>query len=313
MKQPLQIGRIGGGGAAWWHLSAYVHSQRVQTVQLAEPDEAIVQRLCGRFGIIKHVTVDYHDLLADPKISVVDICLPPPQQEQAIGEALAAGKHVLCEAPLAATVAGGEALIAASEAAGRQLLCVLWQRFIPAHQRVPQLLGADGIGTPCFGSISVETDEPVRDAVFHAADLLGQWLGAPRAVTAVWTAEPEAALLSLEVGGKALGQVTVLRRGEDQPPVAQRRLVGPQGSVLIRDNPEDELPLLVMQGGDSMSLRVKLPPDVREFAIIATIEHLLQCLMEDKPAAVTAQEALAALRVLLAAEEAAAKGCKVTL
>lgn len=313
MNKPLQIGRIGGGGDAWQHLSAYVHSQRVGAVQLAEGDEAVVQRLRQRFGIIKHVTADYHELLADPGIEVVDICLPPGQQEQAVQEALAAGKHVLCAAPFAATVAGGEAMIGAAETAAKRLLCVLWQRFIPAHMRLPQLLGDEGIGAPTFGGISVSTEQPVREAVFHAADLLAQWLGLPRSATAVWARDPEAALVSLELGEGALGQVTVLSKAEEQPAMAERRLVGPQGSLLVRDNSEDELPLLAMQGGDMMPIKVKLPPDVREFAIIAMIEHFLQCVVEDKPAAVTAEEALTALRVLLAAEEAAATGCKVGL
>lgn len=313
MKQPLQIGRIGGGGDAWQHLSAYVHSQRVGAVQLAEADQAVVLRLRQRFGIIKHVTADYHELLANTQIGIVDVCLPPEQQEQAVQEALAAGKHVLCEAPFAGTVAGGEAMIAAAEAAQKRLLCVLWQRFIPAHVRLPQLLGDDGIGGPTFGSITVGTDQPVREAVFHAADLLAHWIGEPKSATVVWPKEPEAALVSLELAEGALGQITVLHKAEDEPAMAERRLVGPKGSLLIRDNPEDELPLLAMQGGDMMAIRVKLPPDVREYATIAAIEHFLGCLIEDKPAAVTATEALTALQVLLAAEEAAATGCKVPL
>lgn len=313
MNRPLQIGRIGGGGDAWQHLSAYVHSQRVSAVQLAETDEAIIQRLRHRFGIIKRVTADYRELLSDPQITVVDICLPPQQQEQAVQEALAAGKHVVCAAPFAATIAGGEAMIAAAKAADRRLLCVLYQRLIPAHVRVPQLLGGDGVGAPLFGSITVTTNEPVREAVFHASDLLSHWVGEVHGVTAVWAKDPEAALISLELGERALAQITVLQKAEDQPPMAERRLVGPQGSLLIRDNPEDELPLLAMQGADTMPLKVKLPPDVREFAIIATIEHFLQCLMDNQPAPVTADDALAALRVLLAAEAAAATGSRVAL
>ena len=52
-----------------------------------------------RYGFEK-ATLDYHDILNDPEIDVVDICTPPYVHEEMILEALAAGKHVICEKPL---------------------------------------------------------------------------------------------------------------------------------------------------------------------------------------------------------------------
>ena len=324
----LKIGLIGGGGDAWPHLSAHVHSQRVRTVSLAEGDEATVARLRDRFGIIKRVTADYRELLADPEIAVVDLCLPPAEQEAAALEALAAGKHVLCSAPLTASIEGAEALIEAARAADRRLFCMLFQRFIPAHVRTRALLEEGGIGAPVFGSVSVQMPQESASPALaaercHALDTLQSFLGPVGRVSAMQGAAvegqpPTTELLSLEFQSGALGQITILAAGAERLTAertrsAERRLVGPEGTILIRDNPDDELPLVVLQGDGFFPVKLKAPPDVREYAIMAAMEHFLSCVQQGTPETVTAGEAVAALRVSLAADQALREGCAVTV
>ncbi|MEI6502441.1 MAG: Gfo/Idh/MocA family oxidoreductase [Armatimonadota bacterium] len=318
---PLKIGLIGGGGEAWPHLCAHVHSQRVRTVSLAESDEETVARLRDRFGIIKHVTADYRELLADPEIAVVDLCLPPTAQQAVALEALTAGKHVLCSGPPAVTVEAAEALVEAARAADRRLLCVLFQRFIPAHVRTQALLAEATIGDPVLGSVSVQRPLAEAGALaterFHALDTLQSYLGPVRRVSGLCGGAgegqpPTVELLSLEFDGGALGQISLLAAGAERAS-AERRLTGPEGSILIRDNPDDELPLVVLQGDGFFPIRLKAPPEVREFSIMAAMEHFLSCIEGGTQESVAVTEALAALRVSLAAERAVREGCTVTV
>ena len=64
-------------------------------------------------GIDRHS--DYHELLRNPRVQLVDICLPTDQHEKVTLEALAAGKHVLVEKPIAIETAAGERMVAAAK------------------------------------------------------------------------------------------------------------------------------------------------------------------------------------------------------
>ena len=78
----------------------------------------------GSFLDLSHLTTysDHRQLLADQSIDMVDLCLPTDQHEAVVLEALAAGKHVLVEKPIATDLAAAERMMAAARKAGRQLL-----------------------------------------------------------------------------------------------------------------------------------------------------------------------------------------------
>ncbi len=78
----------------------------------------------GSMMDLSHLTTcaDHRQLLADPTIDAVDICLPTDQHEAVVLEALAAGKHVLVEKPIATELSAAERMMTAAQKAGRQLL-----------------------------------------------------------------------------------------------------------------------------------------------------------------------------------------------
>ena len=65
---------------------------------------------------------DLEAMLADPQLDLIDICLPTASHAPAAIRALSAGKHVLCEKPIALTPADGIAMVDAAEKAGRMLM-----------------------------------------------------------------------------------------------------------------------------------------------------------------------------------------------
>ncbi len=99
--RPLRAGIIGTGGIATGaHIPSY---QKVEGVELYAACDIIKERaeaMAERFGI-PHVYTDYREMLADPRLDVVSICTPPFAHKDAAIAALEAGKHVLCEKPMA--------------------------------------------------------------------------------------------------------------------------------------------------------------------------------------------------------------------
>ena len=97
----VTIGLAGAGYAARLHCCGYsrVHGCRVDIRAVADPNRARAEKLAAEFGIPR-IEADFRDLLADPEIQIIDIVTPPCCHARMIEEALAFGKHVICEKPL---------------------------------------------------------------------------------------------------------------------------------------------------------------------------------------------------------------------
>ncbi|MBW3540020.1 MAG: Gfo/Idh/MocA family oxidoreductase [Planctomycetes bacterium] len=77
---------------------------------------------------------DYRDLLKDPQIELVDVCLPVELHEQVAVEALKAGKHVLVEKPIAVETRAADRMVRAAEKSGRLLMVGQVLPFFPEFQ-----------------------------------------------------------------------------------------------------------------------------------------------------------------------------------
>jgi predicted dehydrogenase len=98
--------------------------------------------------------VDWREALADAAVEAVTVCLPHHLHAEVGIAALGAGKHVLVEKPLAATLAEADAMITAATGAGMTLMVaenVLWS---PLHRRVAELVKAGAIGQPALVQVS---------------------------------------------------------------------------------------------------------------------------------------------------------------
>ena len=100
-KSEIGLGTIGAGRATELHMGGLQRYSgahvRYKTIAARRYEQVMAAQ--KRYGFEK-TTLDYHDILNDPEIDVADICTPPYVHEEMILEALAAGKHVICEKPL---------------------------------------------------------------------------------------------------------------------------------------------------------------------------------------------------------------------
>jgi predicted dehydrogenase len=122
---------------------------RVRMVAVCGRDVQKVTEAAGRLGWDEAVT-DWRVLVTRDDIDLIDVCTPGDSHAEIAIAALAAGKHVLCEKPLANTVAQAEAMVAAADAVrerGVRAMCGFSYRRVPAVSFMAQLVAAGRIGT----------------------------------------------------------------------------------------------------------------------------------------------------------------------
>ncbi|ALO99554.1 Oxidoreductase [Streptomyces hygroscopicus subsp. limoneus] len=155
-KPPLRVGMVG------YAFMGAAHSQGWRTVGhvFDLPRRPVLAALCGRDGAAarsaaeRHgwasVETDWRALVARDDIDLVDICTPGDSHAEIAVAALAAGKHVLCEKPLANTVAEAETMTrAAEEAYGRGQVAMVGfnYRRVPATAFARRLVADGRLGT----------------------------------------------------------------------------------------------------------------------------------------------------------------------
>ena len=215
---------LGAGFMGSTHARAYaaMPDADVAAVFAPSPDrgEPLAQEIGSRW------TTDLQALLADPSIEAVDICLPTPQHREVAEAALAAGKHVLLEKPIALSLEDAQALVQANEETDRIFMIAHVLRFWPEYVEIGRRVATGELGAPRSGFASRRQPFPAWSALFSRSDLTGgavidmmihdydalNWVfGAPRAATARGILNPLSGgfdqvqvLIDFETGASAL-------------------------------------------------------------------------------------------------------------
>ena len=123
-KPPLRIGLIGTGYMGKAHVFGYATAQRVLDLPLrpvlhtvADVTEALAAGAADSLGFGQW-TLDWRTMIDDPEIDVIHVTTPNALHKEMSLAAIAAGKHVHCEKPLATSVEDARAMTEAAEAAG---------------------------------------------------------------------------------------------------------------------------------------------------------------------------------------------------
>src|SRR5579871_4998598 len=119
MSEHLRCAIVGCGWVAPAHAAALSLTPGAKLVATCDHHRASAQRLGERFGA--DATDNYAELLSRDDVDIVCICLPQHLHYSATVDALQAGKHVLCEKPMAMTLQECDAMIEAATHADRQL------------------------------------------------------------------------------------------------------------------------------------------------------------------------------------------------
>jgi predicted dehydrogenase len=147
----VNIGVIGAGGIANnAHLPSYQNCPNANIVAIADIDETALHTTQKKFDVPNAFT-DYNDLLAMEDIDAVSVCTPNYVHKAPAIAAMRAGKHVLCEKPLAMNAAEGEEIVAVSKETGKQCMVGFVSRFGADAQTLKRFIDAGELGDIYYG------------------------------------------------------------------------------------------------------------------------------------------------------------------
>jgi len=206
----MRIGVVGLGFMGSTHLQGLAKVSQAQVVAVADKSEARLSGdlsdIAGNLGMqgLKmdfsgyRKYTEFEDMLADKEVDAVDICVPTFLHASMATKALAAGKHVLLEKPMALDGAACDALLAAAEKSGRILMVAQVLRFLPQYQCLVDLVKSGRLGrirsaifrrrtaVPTWGAWEFDRSKSgggVFDLLVHDVDMALLLFGAPGALS----------------------------------------------------------------------------------------------------------------------------------
>lgn len=145
MSEKLNVGIIGLGGIARTHIPGWIASEYTEITAGCDIDPKILPEWGGTYGVSK-LTTDPLELIEDPEIDIVDVCTPNMYHTEQVVAALDAGKHVICEKPLAPTPADIRKMIEARDRSGKLLMTAQHFRFRGVSQAVKEEIDQGALG-----------------------------------------------------------------------------------------------------------------------------------------------------------------------
>ena len=144
-QAPLAVGCIGTGTIFHRHAAGWAESGKAELVAISDPDAEAMNAQGDAHGIGRRYR-DPAELLADPRIDIVDICAPNGFHADYAIAALEAGKHVVCQKPLAPTSDEIRRIIAARDKAGKLVMTAQQYRFATASQALKAAAESGALG-----------------------------------------------------------------------------------------------------------------------------------------------------------------------
>jgi predicted dehydrogenase len=145
MTDKLNVGMIGLGGIANLHYGGWALAENAGVVAGSDINPAMLERWAEEYGV-ETLTTNPEELIENPDIDVIDICTPNQFHTDYAVAALEAGKHVLCEKPLAPTAAEIERMIAARDRSGKILMTGHHFRFSGTAQAIKKEIDKGALG-----------------------------------------------------------------------------------------------------------------------------------------------------------------------
>jgi UDP-N-acetylglucosamine 3-dehydrogenase len=330
----LAIGIVGLGRMGTYHLETWEHVEGADVVAVAEPDANLAHERIGRRPIAHFES--HRDLVSRSDIDAICITAPSAQHANIALDAIAAGKHVLVEKPIATTLEDGLRMTAAARAAGVKLMVGHVERFNPAVGKLKELIADGRIGRVFRAHATRVGPMPLRiqdagvaiDLATHDLDIMQFVLG--RDISRIYA---EGAQLSHPTQEDMIA--CLLRFGDDGPfglldvnwltPEKRREIsvIGEDGmltaSYLTQDVWFTESPTNKTTWDELARIRGDAEGAALRFALRrveplkAELEAFAACVRDDTAEPISAYDGCRALIAALAVRDSAANSRPVTL
>lgn len=346
-RQPLGIGVIGCGTIAnSAHLPAIRHlSDRLKLIAVADVREEQAARAAREFGAEAYYT-DYRQLLARPDIAIVDVCTPEFLHREQVVAAAQAGKHILCEKPMADSLEAADAMLAAAARAGVKFMVGHSRRFTRRYREVRAAIDSGAIGAvrlvrenerrprAMYSSLNLPSDywspsgkpwisaagftlgAPLTNAV-HETDLLRWFAGAEAESVQAESriSDPDGEVsdyisITIRFRNGAIGATEVVNRLPlSYPYYHQLEVFGDSGLIRATD---PTMVTLTDYRAEGLRQPINFATLLHiDDAYVAELRGLADAIVDDTPVPMPPGEARAALAIALAAVRSAAEGHEV--
>ncbi|MHB8674276.1 MAG: Gfo/Idh/MocA family protein [Candidatus Limnocylindrales bacterium] len=338
MTPRVGIGIVGAGRMGSIHARLIARSvPEARLAGIADLNLDAARRLAGEVGD-PPVFGSLDDLLAAPRLDAILIAISSNRHLEAIRAAAAAGRDILCEKPIALTMAETVAAIAAADAAHVRLQVGFMRRWDPDYARAKARLASGALGRPIlFKSLQFDAEPPpvsfadpavsggiMVDMGIHEFDL-ARWLmddevsevhayGSSVAQPMLATVgDVDSAVVNLRFACGTIGTVEMARTntyGED----VRTEVLATAGSVWVRHMPVSHG---AWSGGDAAGSFAAdgADPSVPRFEVgyAAQTRGFVLSILEDRPVDVPGSAGEAALAIALAADRSMREGRPVAL
>jgi len=337
--ETLTVGVIGAGDVAQAaHMPSLAKNPKVELVAVADVDMLAAKSAAERFDIPK-VVADYHEIVDDPSINVVDICVPHYLHYEITMNALNEGKHVILEKPIAITLEQADRMIETAHELGLWLLVDLNQRYLPIHQKVKEFIDDGTLGTAflvnamVMGDVLQLMNDPYSwkgtwdragggaflDTGTHVVDLLQYWFGVPTAVTAtlkrlITSQDNKAddnAAVTFEYNDDLVCNVVVSYTVGQEPWSEKKFICGTNGDISMTN--EAAVPMYLVQNGTARVVEVDHRADWWPWSHDLALRNFVEVILEGAEPLVTEEDARAALKTVLLAYQSAKEGKRVEI
>lgn len=325
----MRVGIVGAGTMGTVHAGSHQEAgHQVAAIYDLRPVAAAAN--AARVGAAVAPTFDA--LLSDPTIELIDICVPTPYHREYVEKAARAGKHVLCEKPLAPTLADARAMIEVCRETGVHFYVAHVLRFFPEYERARNLVLEGKVGEPGVirttrgGIFPTGWDDwyadynrsgtLTLDMIIHDFDWLRWTFGEVERVYAKslstrTTERLDYALVTLRFASGAIAHVegtwshSGFRYGYE--------VTGSKG-LLEFDSAKIQPVVVQRRAAEAGVTGVAVPESpLRESPYTTEIRHFGRCIKHGETPIVTAYDAYKAVEISLAALESARTGRPVNI
>lgn len=327
----MKVGIIGAGTMGTTHAKGWLATD-AELIGISAKNQASAQKLAQDCSTR---AFDSFEALLDA-VDIIDICVPTDLHKDMVLQAAAAGKHILCEKPIALNLTDAQMMIDACDKAGVRLFIGMVVRFFPQYQLAQSTVASGQLGNlgviklkrvayPPVGDEAWFTKEErsggmILDLMIHDFDY-ARWLaGNVKRVYAksIQTNHPNVqADYALVTLGFDDGKMALIEGGWAYPEGNFRIAIDIAGSDGLiewnNDTSQTLIPRLKHVQGNKVA-RVAVPSSANaEDPYTTEIKHAYDAIKHNKPFLVSAQDGLEALRIGLAAKESLQTGQPVFL
>ena len=333
--EKIRLGIVGAGDFAHWHLDGLKTIDCAEVVAIADINIESAKSRAETYNIPDYYG-SHTELLARDDIDAITMPLPDQVHAKIAIDAMRAGKHVLCEKPMALDLNECKEMIKVSRETGMQLMVGQIGRYTPAFVKAKELVDSGEIGEIFFIESEYAHDyskiggeggwrvtperHPILGGGCHAIDLIRMIAGNPTEVAAYATNKVlvdwpinDTTIAIMKFPNGAIGKV-FNSHGCKRKYTMRSAVYGTKGT-LIFDNGKPYISIFketlrgedTFYGRDQQVIEMKLPVKVNSHNTAAEIEDFCKCILEGRPVSTSGVEGASTVAVGVAIVESVEK------